>query len=199
VLSTSVDWKEAWGSLVHHGWARLPAAVSDDCVGRLADARHAPWKALPAEEGVVRQQGSGSYVSFEDAAVAVHELASRLVEQLAKAATPGTPVLPPFNEVTWTHYPVGLGHISEHRDPAAYTGIIVVTTLLGEARFVACSDAGDQHEWVASTGDIVLLTGWGWPTETSRCPVHAVDPPASTDRMILTLRSNARGAGAEYL
>ena len=199
MLSASVDWKEAWRSLVHHGCARLPAAVSDDAAGRLADARQASWKPLPPEEGVVRQHGFGSYVPFEDAGVAVQKLASQVVTQLARAATPGTPILPPFNEATWTHYPAGLGHISEHRDPPAYTGIIVVTTLLGEARFVACSDGGDQQEWLTSTGDIVLLTGCGWPTDSSRCPVHAVDPPAATDRMILTLRSNARGAGADYL
>ena len=156
-------------------------------------------EAAPTGGGVVRQHGFGSYVPFEDAGVAVQKLASQVVTQLARAATPGTPILPPFNEATWTHYPAGLGHISEHRDPPAYTGIIVVTTLLGEARFVACSDGGDQQEWLTSTGDIVLLTGWGWPTDRSRCPVHAVDPPAATDRMILTLRSNARGAGADYL
>ena len=83
--------------------------------------------------------------------------------------------------------------------PPAYTGIIAVTTLLGEARFVARSDVGERHEWITAPGDIVLLTGRGWPTDTSRCPLHAVDPPKGMDRMILTLRSNARGAGAAYL
>ncbi len=106
----------------------------------------------------MRQQGFGSYVAFEDAEEAVHEFASQLVEALARAATPGTPVLPPFNEVTWTQYPAGFGHISAHRDPPAYGGIIAVSTLRGEARFVAHSDAGEQHEWLTEQGDIVLLT-----------------------------------------
>ena len=142
--------------------ARLPATISADAVRR----------------GVVRQQGFGAYVSFKDAGLAVGELASLLVQELAKTATPGAPVLPPFNEVTWTHYPAGLGHISEHRDPAVYTGIIVVTTLHGEARFVACSDAGDQHECWRSTGDIVLLTGWdGPPRRLAVRFTRSIQPP----------------------
>lgn len=196
---TMADWERAWSSLTHQGWARMVAAVSNDGVRRLADARRGSWTPLPVEEGVVRQRGFGSYEPLQDADVAVHELASLLVQELTEAATPGTPVLPPFNEVTWTHYPAGLGHITAHRDPPAYTGIIAVTTLRGDARFVAHSDAGKTHEWMTGPGDIVLLTGRGWPTETSRCPLHAVDPPKAMDRMILTLRSNARGAGAAYL
>ncbi len=145
------------------------------------------------------QSGSGTYVSFKDAAVAVHELASRLVEQLAKAATGRTPALPPFNEVTWTHYPAGLGHISEDRDPACTQGSSSSRRCSAKRGSLHAATPAISTNWLASTGGIVVLTGWGWPTDTSRCPVHGVDPPASTDRTILTLRSDARGAGAEDL
>jgi hypothetical protein len=41
--------------------------------------------------------------------------------------------LPAFNEVSLTLYPRGSGHITAHRDPAAFTGVIAVTTLSGSA------------------------------------------------------------------
>ena len=44
----------------------------------------------------------------------------------------GFHALPSFNETTWTRYPKGVGHITAHRDPSAYLGIIAVFTLIGE-------------------------------------------------------------------
>ena len=188
MLPSFVDWEAAWSSLVRQ--SGLGAAAG--C--RKRRRRSTSWRRTvqsveSAATGGGRRAAAGLRVirCVRDADEAVREFASQLVEALGRATTPAIPVLPPFNEVTWTQYPAGFGHISAHCDPPVYGGIIAVATLRAEARFVAHSDAGEQHEWLTGQGDIVLLTGRGWPTERSRCPLHAVDPPKTADRLILTL------------
>jgi len=44
----------------------------------------------------------------------------------------------------------------------------------------------------------VLLRGGGWPTPTSRCPIHEAQSPAAGERVTLTLRHNKGGYGADY-
>jgi hypothetical protein len=53
-------------------------------------------------------------------------------------------------------------------------------------------------EWDTEAGDLVLLCGRGWPTPTSRCPIHEARSPAAGERVTLTLRHNTGGYGADY-
>jgi hypothetical protein len=108
------------------------------------------------------------------------------------------PELPPFNEVTWTRYPQHTGQITAHHDPVEYRGVIAIFTLEGSADFRVFDKASDS--WRASPtapGDLVILRS-RWPTSDAACPTHAADPPATSGRMIMTLRSNSRGAGGGY-
>ena len=67
---------------------------------------------------------------------AVVQVATELVSQLSKPAQEvGFPPVPFFNEVTWTRYPEGKGHITAHRDPPGVGGAIAVFTLEGGTTF----------------------------------------------------------------
>jgi hypothetical protein len=119
-------------------------------------------------------------------------LANELVNTFNSVAGGYAP-LPSFNEVTWTLYPRDKGHITAHRDPPAFTGVVTVATLAGSARF-RVSNGTDHDEWETASGDVVVLGAHGWPS----VPVHEVDPPTDGDRMIMTLRHNSRGPGGGY-
>ena len=197
----AADWPEAAKAVIARGWVRLVEAVAIPVVQALLDTRRPAWHPLPEEEGVVRQHGSGSYLPVDDAEATVRNLATEIVASLTDAmAVLGVVQVPPFNEVTWTHYPDGRGHITAHRDPPAYGGVIAVVTLEGSARFRVWEDheGSRVEEWPTGTGDIVVLRGHGWPRSDLRCPRHEVDPPAQGDRMIMTLRHNTRGPGGGY-
>ncbi|MEQ4207365.1 hypothetical protein [Actinopolymorpha sp. B9G3] len=90
----------------------------------------------PEDEGggSVRQVGSALYLPMAECAHAVVEVATELVSQLSiPAEATGFPPVPFFNEVTWTRYPEGEGHITAHRDPSGVGGVIAVFTLEGGA------------------------------------------------------------------
>ena len=186
------DWESAGASLFRGGWARLSGAVPADWLNRLIKARTSPWQPLPEEEGVVRQGGFAAYTGLDAADDSVVAFAQVLLGALDPAVGDRSP-LPWFNEVSWTLYPRGSGHITAHRDPEAFTGVIAVTTLAGSARF-RVSNGADHAEWETAPGDVVVLAGHGWPS----VPVHEADPPTSGDRMIMTLRHNGRGSGGGY-
>jgi hypothetical protein len=131
-----------------------------------------------------------------EAAAVVRELAAAVTEQLAYGA-PELPPLPSFTDVSWTRDVDGALFITPHRDPPTAGGVIAVVTLYGVGRFRVWDDEG-QHEWETESGDLVLLRGKGWPTEDAECPMHEAAPPVSGGRMILTLRHNTGGPGADY-
>ena len=196
------DWTEAAAAVLARGWARLTEAVPADLVGRLADTPRPGWHPLPEEEGVVRQQGFGSYLPVADAHGTVRNVADGIAASLTDAmAGLGMPGVPAFNDVCWTRYPKGRGHITAHRDPPAYGGVIAVVTLAGAARFQVWDEpegASPPSGWRTRSGDLVVLRGQGWPRSHDRCPRHGVEPPVDADRMIMTLRHNTRGAGVPY-
>jgi hypothetical protein len=197
-LQLRETWSAAVNRLAEPGWVRLPEALAPAAIRSLIDAPHPSWHDLPEEEGVVRQHGRGSYLGMDACADAIKAFASEVVGGVSVTAeAQGWPPVPMFNEVTWTHYPDGTGHITSHRDPPAYGGVIVVTTLVGRARFSVLGN-DRSSEWLAAPGDVVLLRGRGWPSPDSRCPRHGVEPPSGGDRMIMTMRFNTRGAGAAY-
>lgn len=192
------DWSAAVTALAESGWVRLAEAVAPASMRTLADAPRPAWHDLPEEESGVHQHGKGSYLPMDDCDDLVKAFASEVVDGLSAAGQGRRwPPVPMFNEVTWTHYPDGAGHITEHRDPPGCGGVIAVTTLVGTARF-SVLDPDRSSEWLTAPGDVVLLRGRSWPSPGSRCPRHAVGPPIGGDRMIMTMRFNRRGAGADY-
>ena len=193
-----IDWRVAGETLVEEGWVRLAGVIPHPMASRLLACDRPPWRALPAEEGAVRQSGFGSYLPLVEAGPDVNELATWLSTSLSNVAIElGVPPVPDFNEVTWTRYPAGTGRITAHEDPPAYGGVIAIVTLVGGAIFRAWSSSR-ASEWETEIGDVVVLQGAGWPTLKSRCPLHEVEPPRRRERIIMTLRHNTRGAGGGY-
>jgi hypothetical protein len=205
------DWTSVGNSLIATGSAYVRGAVDRELVQHLINIDRPPWHALPPEEGVVRQHGFVSHISVAAADPIVVSVGVAIVQELTKAtASLGLPAIPEFNEASWTRYPERTGHITAHRDPFAYGGIIAVATLFGQATFRVWSgaDLGTPQEvlasgaiptpWETAAGDLVLLRGNGWPTPNVRCPTHEVDTPPNSERMIMTLRYNTRGAGGGY-
>ena len=195
------DWTQAAEAVLARGWVRLVEAVPTELVIGLVDAPRPGWHQLPEEEGVVRQHGFGSYLPVAEAAVTVRNVADEIAVSLTDAvAVLGIPQAPAFNEVTWTRYPDGHGHITAHRDPGAYSGLIAVVTLMGAARFRVWDEpeGSPLTEWLTAPGDVVVLRGHRWPSSQARCPKHEVGTPVEGDRMIMTLRHNTRGAGGGY-
>lgn len=204
------NWMTVSESLANSGSARIQGALGDDLVQHLIGTERPPWHVLPANEGVVHQDGFGSYMVLADAAPLVRRLGDSIVLELTNAAPQALPAIPDFNEVSWTLYPAGTGHITAHRDPAAYGGIIAIATLLGRATFRIWS--GDvlgtpervlmggipPTQWDAAAGDLILLRGNGWPTPATRCPMHEADSPPDGERVIMTFRYNTGGGGAGY-
>lgn len=189
------DWAAGRAALCAVGWCRLPVAIAPELCEELAGAP-SEWHALPPTEGRhgLRQHGYSSYRRLDEADVVVRQIASEVAESITVADL-SLPPVPPFNEVTWTRYPAGKGFITKHQDPPGVGGVIAITTLAGRATFRVWSD--DPVEWQTGPGDVVLLRGYGWPTEGARCPMHEVEPPVE-ERLIMTFRHNRRGAGAPY-
>lgn len=194
----SVDWESATDALVGPGWVRLHRAVPAELVTALAEVEGREWHALH-DEGVVHQVGYGAHLPLVAAPLPVAGVGVDIAAAISDIGERrGLAPVPTFNEVTWTRYPQGSGQITAHRDPDAYHGLIAVVTLEGSAPFhVFDEGCRISTTWRTEPGDLVLLRS-AWPTSASRCPRHAAEPPADGDRMIMTLRSNSRGAGGGY-
>jgi hypothetical protein len=189
---------EAVSGLATRGWARAQEALDGTLTAQLAEDHGREWH-VAGDEGVVRQHVLGSYTPFAKAPPVVRAVGDRLIAGLSSAAEQhGLPTLPRFNEATWGRYPPGTGHITAHRDPPAYRGVIAVFTLYGQARFRVWDVDHEVTEWDTGPGQLVILRGSGWPKADSRCPRHDVEPPKHDERMIMTLRYNSGGAGAGY-
>lgn len=129
-------------------------------------------------------------------------------EGIDSGAMTGLPPLPAFNHAEWCRAERGQKFITPHRDPPMAGGVIAVLTTRGRASFRvwdmnrSSADAACQpelaEEWETNDGDLVLLRGGGWPTPTSRCPIHEAQSPLGGDRVTLTLRHNKGGYGADY-
>jgi hypothetical protein len=195
-VSEGVDWSDVMHRLRRDGFARLANALDSTACRTLAEAAPEPWHQLPPEEGAVRQNGQATGGPLADGHAVVRQFADHVVSAIT-AATSDRAGPPPFNEVTWTLYPEGTGHITAHRDPVGVGGVIAIATLRGTASFGVQAPT-ESVEWFTEAGDVVLLCGNGWPDDETRCPVHVVGPPVGGDRMILTLRHNTGGAGAAY-
>lgn len=215
----TVDWDAVVRSLEGPGWVRLPAIVDRPTCARLLEAAPDTWSHLVEDEagtGVVRQGGLSCHAELAHAASVVRSFAQTIESAVNGALSTHlpepkhVPELPRFNHAQWGRPADGVQFITPHRDPPGAGGIIAVTTLTGRARFRVWDDDGTSnlpsalyersgaHQWYTGDGDLVLLRGSGWPSRGSRCPVHEVESPANGDRVILTLRRNMGGYGADY-
>jgi hypothetical protein len=195
----AVAWPDTVAALAAHGWAFAPQAVDDALAGRLAEDDGRQWR-TSGDEGVVKQHVIGSYSPFAESPPAVRAVGDELVACLsAEAERQGLIPVPPFNEATWGRYPAGTGHITAHRDPPAYGGVVAVFTLFGQAMFRVWDADGGITEWETGRGQLVLMRGAGWPQPDCHCPMHEGEPPRDEERMIMTLRHNTGGAGAGYV
>jgi hypothetical protein len=190
-----VDWAAAARSLLDDRWCRLAGGLGDELARKLLAAAPAEWHDLDPDEGdsTVYQHGTGAFRFLVDAPALVRRTGETITSALVDA---GAPAIPDFNEVSWSHYPQGSGHITAHRDPPGCGGVIATMTLTGRARFHILGAA--PSTWETGTGDIVVLAADGWPAAGARCPVHGVEPPPGDDRVIMTYRHNVGGAGAAY-
>jgi hypothetical protein len=196
----AVDWCSTVRCVMYDGWCRVPDAISARQAVRLVNAAPQPWHPLPRNEGGnVYQEGFAAFSTLDRADLNVRNVALSLTRSLGNAAPAGSPALPAFNDVSWTRYPEGAGHITGHRDPSSCGGVVAVLTLAGTATFyVGPSRDHSIDSWQTSRGDLVILRGYGWPTGRSRCVEHGVEPPPVGERLIMTLRHNRGGAGAGY-
>jgi hypothetical protein len=200
-LLNAVDWSSAVQAVIGSGWCRVPGAISAGQAGCLREAAPGPWCCLPHNEGggTVYQAGFAAFSVLENAEPLVRRVARSLQKHLMNAAPAGCPELPAFNEVSWTRYPEGAGHITGHRDPPGCGGVIAILTLAGAATFyIGPSRDRSIGTWQTSRGDLVILRGFGWPATEARCVVHGVEPPPAGQRLIMTFRHNRGGAGADY-
>jgi hypothetical protein len=192
------------------GWARVKGAVEPSVSAALEDAAPGPWTSLPETEGSagVRQAGRVCHSDVDGAADVVRSFAELIREGIDCAGVPEVPSLPAFNHAEWCRAEQGQKYITPHRDPATAGGVIAVLTIRGRALFrvwdieAKLADAQCQPElaetWETCDGDLVLLRGGGWPSSTSRCPIHEAQSPANGDRVTLTLRHNKGGYGSDY-
>lgn len=205
-----VDWRAVTDQLATRGWARLPGAVASEVAQDLETAAAGPWSSLPETEGSagVRQAGRACHSDIDRAAEIVRSLAEVIRAGIDSARIPGVPPLPVFNHAQWCRAEDRQKYITPHRDPDTAGGVIAVVTLRGQAPFRAWETASTlanaeahaefAHAWETGDGDVVLLCGGGWPTSTSRCPIHEAQSPLKGDRVTLTLRHNKGGYGSDY-
>jgi hypothetical protein len=199
VTELVADWSGAAASLLDRGWALVRGAVPPTLATELCGASKPPWYRFPAEEGVVRQAGFGSYLALIDADPMVQDTGHLITDGLTAACRGSAPPVPDFNEVQWSRYPEGNGFITAHRDPAQCGGVVAVMTLAGSAPFRIWSAGLDESdEWFTQPGDLVLLRGGGWPDDEDRRPRHEAESPLDGERYILTFRHNRLGAGVPY-
>ena len=205
----SVDWAEAVGHLVGQGWTRLQGQVTGRTCTRLLGAAPPTWIDTPEHQmGQVREAGVSSGMVLADSSSDVRSFAERIREGVNSALPPGVAELPPFTDVQWGRArDTGAQFITAHRDPLRVGGVIAITTLFGSAPFRIWHDGADPRgsesqlpstAWETADGDLVLIAGNGWPRPQVRCPVHEVGSPPGGERMIMTLRHNTAGAGADF-
>lgn len=193
------------------GWASVPAAVSADEVASLA-AAVADVAVVPMDPvvGPVRQRGATgiavvagrpAVAAFADRLAAAADVArdgsvDGSVDGALDGGGAGDRWRP--DELAITTYRPGDG-ISPHRDNAFFEGYVAVLTLSGEADLRAVADREGHEEvgrWSTGPGHLTLLRG---PRPDGEARVlHEVGPAGPGGRRVLTLRRNARGAGAGW-
>lgn len=207
---SEIDWEEIGDQVATRGWARLVRAVPADALAALNDAAPAAWSVLAQTEGSagVRQGGLSTHCAVDDAPLVVRSLARAITSGLDGARGPSAPMLPGFNHAQWGRASNGEKFITAHRDPDTAGGVIAVLTIRGRAVFrvwdldgpLAQAERNPERAtmWETEDGDLVVLRGGGWPSPSSRCPIHEAESPPDGERVTLTLRHNKGGYGTDY-
>ncbi len=123
-----------------------------------------------------------------------------LAAALDQVAVAGSRLLQPdplpegivFNDLIVQRYPKGSQGITPHRDHIRYTGLVVLITLVGSARFFCCADrsGGDAVEIPAPPGGAILLAAPGFAGRKER-PFHFLSE-VSEARVSLGIRQDTR-------
>lgn len=126
----------------------------------------------------------------------IRDLAAALDRVVAAAADLVDPSPLPdgvvFNDLIVQRYPKGSQGITPHRDHLRYTGLVVLVTLVGKARFYVCADrsGNDAVEIPAPPGGAVLLAAPGLAGGRAR-PFHFLDQ-VTEPRVSLGIRQDTR-------
>ena len=206
----AVDWAGLVDTLTTEGWVRLEGAVGGRACTRLVGAAPFTWQDSPDQVGRVRQAGMVCGARVDEAPPVVKGLADVIRDSINAARPFNVAKLPAFNEAQWGRARFdGSMFITPHRDPPGAGGVIAITSLYGHAPFrvwhhradprLTGSESAPFAQWTTADGDLVILTGRGWPHPESVCPVHEVGSPPDGERMILTLRHNRGGPGEDWL
>lgn len=205
---SSIAWSEVADRLLSRGWARLAEAAPSHTLESLEHAALGRWSSLPETEAGVRQAGLTCHRAVDEADDVVGSWADAIRVGLDSVHIPGAARLPAFNHAEWCRAERGQKFITPHRDPHTAGGCLAVLTIRGTAVFRvwdfdgSLADAQPLPElataWESHDGDLVLMTGEGWPLASSRCPIHEAESPLEGDRVTLTLRHNKGGYGADY-
>lgn len=97
-----------------------------------------------------------------------------------------------FNDLIVQRYPAGSQGITPHRDHIRYSGLVVLVTLVGRARFYVCAerDGSGAVEIPALPGGAILLAAPGFAGGKTR-PFHFLDQ-VSEARVSLGIRQDTR-------
>ena len=89
------DWTQAAEAVLGRGWVRLVEAVPTKLGSALVNVPRLGWHPLPEKEGVVRQQGFGSYLPLAETELTVRNVAEEIAVSLTDAvAVLGMPRVP---------------------------------------------------------------------------------------------------------
>ncbi len=198
LVSGRSRWIEALAAVAARGHAHLPLLAPDDCRLLLESCESLPYRIarpLVGPEGRRVRQDFELTMEIPEAH-AIRDLAGALEEAVtgasrAMAANP----LPEgilFNDLIVQRYPKGSLGITPHRDHLRYTGLVVLVTLVGSARFFVCADRGgsDPVEIPAPPGGAILLAAPGFAGGKER-PFHYLDS-VTEPRVSLGIRHDTR-------
>lgn len=76
--------------------------------------------------------------------------------------------------------PAGRGHITAHRNPSAYGGVVAMFTLAGHARFRVWTNPEEVSDLETGPGQLVLLRGAGLQRPASPRSTRSTCPNAGT-------------------
>jgi len=198
LLPDRAAWMRALDAVAGAGHAALPLLDAAACRSLLAASYGLTYRqARPLVGASGREVRQDFELTMEiPEAHLLRQLAAALEASVTGAAAALRPNPLPqgvrFNDLIVQRYPRHSAGISPHRDHLRYTGLVVLVTLVGRARFFVCKDHSglDPVEIPTQPGGAVLLTAPGFAGKSAR-PFHyltSVEEP----RVSLGIRQDSR-------
>ncbi len=198
LVSGRAQWVEALAAVAAQGHAHLPLLEAEDCRLLLASCDSLPYRIarpLVGPEGRRVRQDFELTMDIPEPH-SIRELAAALGDAVTAAAAVIQPNPLPdgidFNDLIVQRYPKGSLGITPHRDHLRYTGLVILVTLVGNARFYICADRSgrDPVEIPAAPGGAILLAAPGFAGGKER-PFHFLDS-VTLPRVSLGIRHDTR-------